>query len=224
MRRLGLTLLAFLLSSVGFAAEPNWVPVAEATDKTLVVYVDTGSVKVRDGQLTAWMKFNYSSPQKPVRSAARSKYRSVITLESFDCASERSGWVSVTYYSAIDGTGGYVGSASNDTHALEYLPPDTVIRATLEAVCQSASHYGFGSTFTANSGQTNAPSVSNQAQYTSDNHYTNIDGNVVHGPSYTNTGAPPPDATAQCADGTYSSSQHHQGTCSHHGGVAYWIN
>lgn len=28
--------------------------------------------------------------------------------------------------------------------------------------------------------------------------------------------------TAQCKDGTYSYSQHHQGTCSHHGGVAVW--
>ena len=29
--------------------------------------------------------------------------------------------------------------------------------------------------------------------------------------------------TAQCKDGTYSYSQHHQGTCSHHGGVARWL-
>jgi hypothetical protein len=30
-------------------------------------------------------------------------------------------------------------------------------------------------------------------------------------------------ATAQCRDGTYSFSQHHQGTCSHHGGVSGWL-
>jgi hypothetical protein len=29
-------------------------------------------------------------------------------------------------------------------------------------------------------------------------------------------------ATASCRDGTLSYSQHHQGTCSHHGGVATW--
>lgn len=29
-------------------------------------------------------------------------------------------------------------------------------------------------------------------------------------------------ATAKCKDGTYSFSKHHQGTCSHHGGVAKW--
>jgi hypothetical protein len=34
--------------------------------------------------------------------------------------------------------------------------------------------------------------------------------------------APGDGATAQCNDGTLSYSQHHQGTCSHHGGVAIW--
>jgi hypothetical protein len=35
--------------------------------------------------------------------------------------------------------------------------------------------------------------------------------------------APPPGATALCRDGTYSFSQTHSGTCSHHGGVAQWL-
>lgn len=34
----------------------------------------------------------------------------------------------------------------------------------------------------------------------------------------------PAGATALCRDGTYSYSQHRRGTCSHHGGVAQWIN
>ncbi len=37
-------------------------------------------------------------------------------------------------------------------------------------------------------------------------------------------GAPPPGATARCRDGSYSYSQHHSGTCSHHGGVAVWLD
>jgi hypothetical protein len=36
-------------------------------------------------------------------------------------------------------------------------------------------------------------------------------------------GSAPPGATARCRDGTYSFSQHRQGTCSHHGGVAEWL-
>ena len=37
-------------------------------------------------------------------------------------------------------------------------------------------------------------------------------------------GSTPPGATARCRDGTYSYSKHHQGTCSHHGGVAKWLD
>src|SRR5689334_569641 len=36
--------------------------------------------------------------------------------------------------------------------------------------------------------------------------------------------AAPPGATARCRDGTYSFSHHHAGTCSHHGGVAAWLD
>src|SRR5881394_1017649 len=36
-------------------------------------------------------------------------------------------------------------------------------------------------------------------------------------------GEAPPGATARCNDGTYSFSQTHSGTCSHHAGVATWL-
>jgi len=43
-------------------------------------------------------------------------------------------------------------------------------------------------------------------------------------PAAASGGPPPPGATARCRDGTYSFSQHHSGTCSHHGGVAAWLD
>ncbi len=49
--------------------------------------------------------------------------------------------------------------------------------------------------------------------------YTNVDGVWVPSPGNDPTGA-----SAQCRDGTYSYSQHRQGTCSGHGGVARWLN
>lgn len=52
-------------------------------------------------------------------------------------------------------------------------------------------------------------------------YYRNSNGNCVHRPEQAS--APPSGSTAQCADGTYSFSQHRQGTCSHHGGVAQWL-
>src|SRR3954468_4373172 len=51
--------------------------------------------------------------------------------------------------------------------------------------------------------------------------YTNVDGNEVHSP--VKAPAAPAGATAHCKDGTWSFSQHRQGTCSGHGGVASWI-
>ena len=61
-----------------------------------------------------------------------------------------------------------------------------------------------------------------QPQLSNDGHYTNSDGNKVHSPAYSRSGVPA-GATARCSDGTYSFSQHRQGTCSHHGGVAKWL-
>jgi len=65
--------------------------------------------------------------------------------------------------------------------------------------------------------QTPAPSLSN------DNYYVNSSGNTVHSPAYSANDEVPAGATARCADGTYSFSEHRQGTCSHHGGVAEWL-
>lgn len=56
-----------------------------------------------------------------------------------------------------------------------------------------------------------------------DGHYRNVDGDVVHSPAHTDTGAAPAGASAQCRDGSFSFSAHRRGTCSHHGGVARWL-
>lgn len=51
-----------------------------------------------------------------------------------------------------------------------------------------------------------------------DGYYKNVDGNCVASPGSDSSGA-----TAKCRDGSYSYSQHRQGTCSGHGGVAQWL-
>lgn len=53
-------------------------------------------------------------------------------------------------------------------------------------------------------------------------YYRNKDGQRVQSPTYYDK--VPAGATAQCRDGTYSFSRHHQGTCSRHGGVAKWLD
>lgn len=51
--------------------------------------------------------------------------------------------------------------------------------------------------------------------------YVNSAGATVCSPEATPSA--PAGATAQCRDGTYSFSQSHSGTCSHHGGVSAWL-
>jgi hypothetical protein len=82
------------------------------------------------------------------------------------------------------------------------------------------------------SGQTWAQTASNTPQTsfpTNDDHliesgsYINSAGNSVHRPAHTESGRAPSGASAQCRDGSFSFSQSHRGTCSHHGGVAKWL-
>jgi endonuclease YncB( thermonuclease family) len=51
--------------------------------------------------------------------------------------------------------------------------------------------------------------------------YRNVDGVQVSCPVQSDTA--PPGATGRCNDGTWTFALHHQGACSHHGGVAYWL-
>jgi hypothetical protein len=64
-----------------------------------------------------------------------------------------------------------------------------------------------------------APTTSPTGASCPSDHYRNSSGHCVRRPSPDPTGA-----TALCYDGTYSYSEHASGTCSHHGGVARWIN
>ena len=50
--------------------------------------------------------------------------------------------------------------------------------------------------------------------------YVNVSGHVIADPKCV-TGHVPGE-TAICRDGSHSMSEHHAGTCSHHGGVAQW--
>lgn len=65
--------------------------------------------------------------------------------------------------------------------------------------------------------------VRTEPQLSNDNHYINTSGNLVHSPAYTSDNSIPAGATARCRDGTYSFSQNHRGSCSHHGGVNSWL-
>lgn len=72
-------------------------------------------------------------------------------------------------------------------------------------------------------GATSQPQSASSAQLIERGYYTNSSGQQVHRPAHTVGNQVPAGASAQCRDGSYSFSQHHRGTCSHHGGVARWL-
>jgi hypothetical protein len=64
-------------------------------------------------------------------------------------------------------------------------------------------------------------SKTNQNTSQPPHYYTNSDGQRVKSPM--RSPFAPAGATARCRDGSWSFSQHRQGTCSHHGGVGNWL-
>ena len=70
---------------------------------------------------------------------------------------------------------------------------------------------------TSNNQQVHHPTSNGQNRY-----YTKVDGNRVQRP--TKYDAAPEGAKAVCGDGSYSFSRNHRGTCSHHGGIAWWLH
>jgi hypothetical protein len=67
-----------------------------------------------------------------------------------------------------------------------------------------------------------APASTYSTYDSGSDYYTNVDGNRVHRP--VRGDSRPSGATARCADGSWSFSQNHRGTCSHHGGVSQWLD
>ena len=70
---------------------------------------------------------------------------------------------------------------------------------------------------------TQSASAPQESQLVEHGHYINRSGVTVRSPTHTVNGQAPAGASARCGDGTFSFSQNHRGTCSHHGGVAAWL-
>jgi hypothetical protein len=93
-------------------------------------------------------------------------------------------------------------------------------KRTLTLVAALTAAVAFGASAPAHGGTHAAAFPSCHRGY-----YKNVSGHCVHRPvKVKKNAAAPAGATAKCRDGSYSFSEHASGTCSHHGGVAVWIN
>lgn len=211
------------------AGAPDWVRVSASPDYSDVISLDRNSVRYRDGRLSAWTRSNRVLSQQTTDSPPK-EYLSVLYLQRFDCGSQSSGLAQVHYYSGHNGEGEVVSSqeVSLLDVRMEFYPPDSRGQALIDVVCAGGAHHSAKTTSTAQipseAGQSLTSNGSDQTKLIEDRHYVNSSGHLVHSPAHTTTGLAPSGASAHCADGTYSFSEHRQGTCSHHGGVTAWLN
>lgn len=130
-----------IVAPIAFAGDPSWVRVSE--NATMLVYVDAASVKHRGGMLSAWVMFDFLKTQKTAEYTPK-QYRSSVQLQLFDCASERSGPVSVTYYTSDSGQGDVAQSWAIDPKeaTLTFDAPGTIGLSLNEFVCLFAKRQG----------------------------------------------------------------------------------
>ncbi len=111
-----------------------------------------------------------------------------------------------------------IGISAKYSHVSQVLSAKTAIIASTPVIDSPSPLPSIIPTPSPTSYPSTAPQI-----YCTNGTYINSFGNTVCRPE-----SPPPNnmipygATAQCRDGSYSFSQHRQGTCSHHGGVAQW--
>jgi len=114
------------------AAEPNWLAVAG--NESFTEFLDTNSLAIRAGRLTALTMTNFMEPQQR---SGRQVFLSAKTLGMYDCESDRSGAIDMTLYSSESGRGDVVTSEAVMPAAIRLQNPEpgSVENKKLRAVC-----------------------------------------------------------------------------------------
>jgi hypothetical protein len=114
----------------------SWAMVADRDDYSFRVLMNPDTVSLRDSFVSAWMMYDFSSPQTN-DSASGGRYLSEKSLWIFDCPSGRTTMVSFIRYSRNFGEGETVDSASAPAKAsrMESFPKDSVANDQINAVC-----------------------------------------------------------------------------------------
>jgi hypothetical protein len=110
--------------------------VADRDDYAFRVLMNPDTVSVRDSFVSAWLLYDFASPQT-TDSAAGGRYLSEKSLWIFDCRSGTTTMVSFIRYSRNFGEGETVDSASAPAQVsrMEAFPKDSVANDQINAVC-----------------------------------------------------------------------------------------
>jgi hypothetical protein len=132
MRHRSILLIALLAASSAIADASNWTAVT-SNDATSVEYVDTNSLSIRYGQVTALFLKNYDDPQTD----GRKPYLSTKVLRMFDCSQQRIAVLTVSRYAERDARGEVVDSQSRPPEqvVLDKAPPQSIGATEIDLVC-----------------------------------------------------------------------------------------
>jgi hypothetical protein len=132
MRHPSFLLITLLAASSAIADASNWTAVT-SNDATSVEYVDTNSLSIRYGQVTALFLKNYDDPQTD----GRKPYLSTKVLRMFDCAQQRIAVLTVSRYAERDARGEVVDSQSRPPEqvVLDKAPPQSIGATEIDLVC-----------------------------------------------------------------------------------------
>ena len=127
-------LLAMLITAAtsAMADASNWTAVS-SNDSTFVEYVDTNSLSIRYGQVTALFLKNYDDPQTD----GRKPYLSTKVLRMFDCSQLRVAVLSVSRYAERDARGEVVDTQSRapEQVILDKVQPQSIGSTEIDLVC-----------------------------------------------------------------------------------------
>jgi hypothetical protein len=108
MGRVLFAITALTIAAIASAGEPNWVRVSTAVDQDFINFIDTNSVAVRHGRLTARYLWNFDAIQTD--SITHKPYQSETGLGVYDCLKRQSGAIEITMYAGRDAHGKVVDS------------------------------------------------------------------------------------------------------------------
>jgi hypothetical protein len=133
MRQRSILLAALITASTWAMADTaNWTAVS-SNDSTFVEYLDTNSLSIRYGQVTALFLKNYDDPQTD----GRKPYLSTKVLRMFDCSQQRVAILTTSRYAERDARGEVVDTQSRapDQVILDKVQSQSIGSAELDLVC-----------------------------------------------------------------------------------------
>jgi hypothetical protein len=122
------------LSNASPAGEPAWTEIGHGDG--FVDYVDANSIRIRAGRLTAWTLTSFTTPQQSSQMVFQ-PYRSMTTLNMYDCLGHRTAALDISYYAEAVAQGEVLKTLTVNPAAVvvNQATPGSLGRIEIESVC-----------------------------------------------------------------------------------------